>query len=320
MKALDKSGKSELKYKSWMVTILVGGGRLLPDPLSLEAVFNELSDKWVFQQERHENSDTPGKNHYQCAMVTKIRVRKSTLLKQLAELADHPLERIRVDKMEGTWEQALSYCSKADSRVEDKYFQRCSQSIKVELENKYNFKDLELVKNPDTRYPWQNDMINILFDQEPECLKTPDDRTIIWVTDREGCSGKSKLVKYLCSYNTNICKLSFGTANQLRSSVVSLGARQLYIIDIPRTLGSDDSLNDILSVIEDIKNGYVVSSFYGAYSKLICNPPHVVVFSNVDCPLEKLSKDRWKWYTINNKILTDKLQELETFKKKYELL
>lgn len=187
------------------------------------------------------------------------------------------------------------------------------------MKEQYDYQDVAFLGNPEKRFPWQNTLLEELFDSIPHSLKTADDRTIVWVTDQQGCSGKSKLVKYMCSHNDNTAKLGFGTANQLRSAVVTVGPKKLYIIDIPRTLGEDDSVNDILSVIEDIKNGFVVSSFYGTYTKLIFTPPHIVIFSNSRCPVNKLSGDRWKCYIILEKELRYSIDNFDYIDKGYSM-
>jgi hypothetical protein len=263
----------------------------LPPSTDVELVFNEIADAWVFQKEEHEKAE--GKYHYQCCVTTKIRTRKSTLLTKLSSSISHPQNRIRVDKMNGTWDQAVLYCTKEDSATGAIF--RSST-----MRNKYSGEDIAILQDPDKRYPWQNFIFHEIFDQIPTSLQAPDDRTIYWITDEEGCSGKSKFTKFCCVHNDAIAKLSFGSAQQLRSAVISAGAKELYILDMPRTLGEDDSLAAVMSVAEDIKNGFVVSSFYGQSSKLIMNPPHIVIFSNKRPNVKYLTSDRWRCYTIKN--------------------
>eukprot|EP00481_Brizalina_sp_1-RS-2013_P001407 TRINITY_DN3518_c0_g1_i1.p1 TRINITY_DN3518_c0_g1~~TRINITY_DN3518_c0_g1_i1.p1 ORF type:complete len:107 (+),score=12.12 TRINITY_DN3518_c0_g1_i1:404-724(+) len=78
----------------------------------------------------------------------------------------------------------------------------------------------------------------------------------------------------------------------------------MYIIDIPRTLGEDDSIMSIISVIEHIKDGYMVSSMYGKYQTLTMEPPHVIVFANMPCPRGLMSLDRWDCYNIDSETKT----------------
>lgn len=305
--------KSELKYKSWMVTILTDKANTidLPAKDDVVRVFNEEAEKWLFQEEEHSNSDIP-KTHYQCCLVTKIRKRKKTLLKNLADGLGHPLEFIRVEKMAGSWEQAMLYCSKGEGRVGETLK---SSTIMVD----YDFADVKFLDDPEKRYPWQNKILYKLFEAVPHNIKDSDDRSIIWITDEQGNNGKSKLLKYICAHNDLCIKLSFGTANQLRAAVVSAGPRRLYVLDVPRTLGDDDSMNDILSTVEDIKNGYVVSSFYGNYQKLVMNPPAVLIMSNMRCPIKKMSADRWQCYIIKDRDLKYSLDNPDYVEKGYSM-
>ena len=54
----------------------------------------------------------------------------------------------------------------------------------------------------------------------------------------------------------------------------------------------------MMSSIEELKNGHIVSHMYGRYSQLLMDPPHVVIFSNQKCPQHTLTKDRWKTFRI----------------------
>jgi hypothetical protein len=77
--------------------------------------------------------------------------------------------------------------------------------------------------------------------------------------------------------------------------------RKVYIIDMPRTLAEEDSLPSLISTLEDLKNGFVVSVFYGKYQKLLMDPPIVIVFSNKLCPVKMMSDDRWLNLEIDKK-------------------
>lgn len=290
--------KAELKYRNWMVTIMTDKeGKLeLPTIDAMKHVFSEEGNTWVFQEEIHENAEMKGKTHYQCCLVTKIRKRKLTLLKTLSEGLGHPVERIRVEKMNGSLEQGIAYCSKGETKMDDTHFSE-------DLKSKYDYSDIDFLYDKEKRFPWQNAILEELFNSVPTDLKVADDRTIIWITDHEGCTGKSKLVKFICAHNNNSVKLGFGSAGQTRSAVVSVGAKELFIIDIPRTLGDDDSMNSLISCLEDIKNGFVSSNFYGKYESSLFKNPHIVVFSNMICPQSKMSSDRWKNYFIVDKQL-----------------
>jgi hypothetical protein len=58
------------------------------------------------------------------------------------------------------------------------------------------------------------------------------------------------------------------------------GPKRAYFIDLPRTQGFYDKKGDLLSVIEEVKNGHVMSSMYGKGGVLIMPHPHIFIFSN----------------------------------------
>ena len=46
---------------------------------------------------------------------------------------------------------------------------------------------------------YKNDLYEMLFDEIKNEFLKPDDRTIIWVCEKRGCTGKSKFVKWMCT-------------------------------------------------------------------------------------------------------------------------
>lgn len=280
--------ESENKYARWMMTVNGTKKTNLISEQDLKIVLTELSTKWYFQKEKATSE------HYQCCFTTKIRSRKLTILNKIKNLLNNPLEidMFTLSPVAGSWEQAVAYCTKDD---ETKAGEVHSSEIT------YRAKDLQILYDKEKRYPWQREIIELLLTEDENGFKDPDDRKIIWVEDPEGCSGKSKLVKWFAVNYNNVCKLSFGTSSQMRSALISVGPKLCYFIDIPRTLGEDESHDCLLSVLEDLKNGYLVSVMYGKYQTMLFDPPHVVVFSNSKCPAAKMSKDRWIDETIYNK-------------------
>lgn len=292
------------KYKYWMVTLQIQETlqedgtykKYLPSEIEILSTFKEMCEDYVFQKELTKE----GKPHFQCALKLKIRKRMLTILNELSDSFNYSNESgIQLDRMHGTWEQAMLYCSKKDSRAEESatYFSN-------NLLEPYKGSDIDFLNDVDRRYPWQDELFSLLYKDPPFILQNPNDRDIIWITDEQGNTGKSKFVKYCYFHNKEqTTKISFGSASQLRSAVISAGPKKLYFIDIPRTLGVDDAINNIISVIEDIKNGYLSSSFYGESKTLLMEPPHIVVFTNMICPQDKLSTDRWNIYYLINKEL-----------------
>lgn len=282
------------KYKFWMATIRESDPKVEYSNLGSQDVGDALAkvcDDFCFQLEE---CPTSGNRHFQCCLKLLIRKRHSTLLNDLVHHLCCESSQVQIQKMEGTWEQAVAYCSKEDTRTRP---EREPFRLK-KPEPKYEGSDINFLNNYDKRHPWQNILFSKIFDDIPNTIKATDDRSIIWIEDSHGNTGKSKFVKYCCYYNNNCTKISFGSASQLRSGLINCGTKKVYFIDIPRTLGVDDSMNNIISAVEDLKNGFLTSNFYGNSSHLMMDPPHIIVFSNMKCPMEKLSSDRWENLTI----------------------
>lgn len=120
--------------------------------------------------------------------------------------------------------------------------------------------------------------------------------------DKSGAVGKSKFVKWFCiNFPNQVWKLTFGTSSQLRSSVLSADRKLVYFVDRPKTKPSNETLENLISVCEDIKIGHVVSVMYGNYRVLIMNTPHIVLVSNSLCHCHMMVHDRWRKFKINKK-------------------
>ena len=74
------------------------------------------------------------------------------------------------------------------------------------------------------------------------------------------------------------------------------------MINLTKSRGQDQSLTDVFSTIEEIKDAYIVDTLYGKYIEAIFNPPIVLVFTNerLDEHKSKLSADRWLRLNINS--------------------
>ena len=169
----------------------------------------------------------------------------------------------------------------------------------------YTGKDLTLFKDRKNWYKWQNEVYDMLFTREGG-VKSPDTRSIISIYDEEGCTGKSTFFKYLYfKHPDKVARLSYGSAQQLRSSLINISSYEIYIIDLTRTKSRYDSYIELICVIEDLKNGLVFNAMYGNGSTLMMEPPHIIMSSNFIPDVNLLSKDRWKMYKIKNEKLVD---------------
>jgi hypothetical protein len=160
--------------------------------------------------------------------------------------------------------------------------------------------ELELTQfdNRDNWFPWQREIYDKIFNEKKN-IKRADNRKIVSIIDDEGKKGKSTFLKWICHSNPkDFLKLGQGSASQLRAAVLNNGPKRCYFIDLPRTQGFYDKKTDLLSVVEEIKNGHVMSSMYGKGGVLMMPPPHIFIFSNEALNYQCLSKDRWEVYTL----------------------
>lgn len=295
----------ENKYKNWVFTINEKDEKALPTTSSLKQRLDSKSfDEILSYVVQPEKGNVTGRYHFQGALSFKNRKRFDYVLKYLLDILstyEISVEQITIDHMHGTWDEAFAYCTKSDTKVDD-YI--TSNNIV-----KYEGSDISLLDNVNSKYPWQSSLFNAVFNPNTFSFKTPHDREIIWVTDKKGNSGKSKFVKHICFNTDAAIKVPFGTSSQMRSAIISAGPKRLYIIDMPRTMSADDNLCSIISLIEDVKNGFVVSSMYGKYEKIMFDPPHIIIFSNMDTPTDLMSEDRWVSLYINDKKEVISLQQ-----------
>jgi len=146
---------------------------------------------------------------------------------------------------------------------------------------------------PAKLHPWQQHIVDTV---KQECKDT---RTVNWVYDDEGGKGKSTLAKYI-GYHRLGYTFTVLTSNGIAYMVIKRGAAPCYIFDIPRTKSKKISMDEVYSVLEQVKNGHVISDKYDG-GELLMDHPHVWVFSNYMPNLSKMSRDRFKiWHVCSD--------------------
>lgn len=129
--------------------------------------------------------------------------------------------------------------------------------------------------------PWQKTVIDTLTQQ-------PDDRTIYWVTDEQGGQGKTRLATHLIRSH-NAIELSGKMADM--TYAYSQHKQPIVIFDISRAAA--DMTNHIYSMAEKLKCGRLMNTKY--QSKMVTfTAPHVIIFSNSTWDRTKFSHDRVK--------------------------
>lgn len=267
------------------------------DILKIEPKFRDICIRYVFQEEKgncsideHLHTESCFKSN--CITCNKIEhqhtdkykctgtphLQGSIVLKKKMRWSEFNLP--KGIHWEGTRNiiKADAYCEKLDTRNGKIY--------KWGFDREKNYLSLDL-------YPWQQSIFNIT-DTEP------DDRSIIWVYDKNGKNGKTRFCKFI-KHKANAIIITGGGLKDIAQVIageVDDGGRNMdnltsIIFNFART-----TENISYQAIEALKDGLITSTKY--HSKgFDFNCPHVFIFSNSKPDINRLTMDRWKIYTIN---------------------
>lgn len=128
--------------------------------------------------------------------------------------------------------------------------------------------------------PWQQALYDSL-------KQAPDSRSIFFIVDVTGNTGKTWFAHYYCFLNDNAQVLLPGKKCDMCYALQPF--TRVLFVDVPRAKQGEFLQYDFL---EDVKNGYVFSPKYESRIKHLPQC-HVVVLMNEDPDLNKLSRDRY---------------------------
>lgn len=250
--------------KHWMFTRNCSDDEDWEDVIKtiLKIVNGAKVDKYLFQEERGEET---GRLHLQGYIKW--------------------FQKGRFDEF--TWDKKYSWRKCGNVKAVKEYVNKFDTRV-----GRY-WGNVQVVKRIDMELrPWQQELW--------ESLKvSPDDRTVTWIYDEEGNSGKTKFCKWYLSNYGNGLYLS-GKAADMKYGVskhISDGF-QLYVVFIDLTRSVEGFVS--YQGIEEIKNGILFSTKYES-NMCIFDSPHVVVFANFMPCTEKLSRDRWDIKEVRGK-------------------
>lgn len=288
--------------KRWVFTI----NNPIPEDEARIAENDEAYEYLVYGKETG-SSGTP---HLQGFVIFKSR-------KRLAQLRGLISERGHYEVARGTADQAASYCKKDGDFVE---FGNAPDS---DVGGQGKRSDFERLKewiieqdDPPTHYEiasafpslwgrYKNACLNFVEIFSPkaqlvsgelrgwqaeldEMIKEEaDDRIIQFVVDAEGNKGKSWLTRYWFSERTDMQRLSVGKRDDLAYAIDT--SKRVFVFDIPR--GQLEYLQ--YSVLESLKDQMVFSPKYESSAKVIRHKVHVVVFTNEEPDVTKMTIDRF---------------------------
>lgn len=228
----------------------------------LKEAFEKFKDvKYIMGYEIAPTTGTPHIQGY-------VQFKNAIMWKTVCEMIPHSKV---IDNVKGTLEENLIYCSKTGD-----YITNCEMPEEIE-----KIEELKLTEE------WQIKL-------EEELKEKADNRTIRWIYDEEGNSGKTYFCKYM--YDNYGSLYLTGKAADMKFMVCKWWLKHkktakmpIIFIDLTRSTEMFVSYQGI----EEIKNGIFMSSKFEC-EMVRYNPPHVVIFSNFLPDYNKLSSDRWK--------------------------
>lgn len=142
-------------------------------------------------------------------------------------------------------------------------------------------------------HPWQEKLLQHLATE-------PDDRSIIWIWEAVGCTGKTTLAKSICIKHKKEAVFLSGKGADIKYGVQQFieGGNTLKIAMFHYTRTTEGFVS--YEALESIKDGIFFSGKYEG-GMVLYNPPHVVVFANFPPEQNKLSQDRWHVFNITEK-------------------
>lgn len=259
--------------------------------------------KLTFQLERGEEA---GNLHWQGVVTLKEKKRLQYLVNVFWEMFESldfmTREKIHFSQIRNSaaaYKEAEKYARKEDTRVtlEDSSIETAFNTEPVPAEDReYSMRELGLDNIDRKLLPWQRSVVNILETK-------PDDRSVHWIYDEIGNNGKSHLWKWLAAkkFKGKIMRLPMAKAHQLRQIIAKHGhGKTMFVFDITRTIGDNDSVRDLIALMEELKNGWIQGAMGGEYVELFFPSPHVFATCNHMPPEGCMSGDRIIVYVIGS--------------------
>lgn len=251
-----KMPENQGKIRNWMITCNNWTQQTHDNLINLK------NCKYLFQHEVGEE----GTPHIQGVLMFKNPRTWSQLRKTIGEYWFKPAKNIFACK---------KYCSKVKTRVDGEYFTNIPEYLQKKIKDP--LKDREL-------HDFQKQVLEIIDGE-------PDDRTIHWFWEAEGCRGKTSLAKHICIHNKDAILIG-GKASDMKCGIAKMiesgNPPRIVLMNITRTI------EDYISYegIEAVKDGIFFSGKYESGMCLFDNP-HIVIFANFEPNYEAMSQERW---------------------------
>lgn len=224
--------------------------------------------------------------------------------------------RCHIEQARGSTDQNRTYCSKDGNHTE--FGTPPIQGKRTDLESVFDWADEFQQENnrpPNarelataypvafTKFPRIMETIalrtppvvleeNALNDWQADLNRTltlaPDDRKITFVVDPVGGKGKSYFQRYMISHNSEkVQLLGVGRRDDIAHTIDV--SKSIFFFNVPR-----ESMQYLsYPILEQLKDRCVFSPKYQSVMKILSSKCHVVVFSNEQPDMNKMSRDRY---------------------------
>lgn len=182
-----------------------------------------------------------------------------------------------------------------------------TEAARVRLQMASQKRRMERVAQSVLRY-WQAQLLTLIERKRTFTDGRPDDRTVIWIYDTAGGTGKTWFARFLAQLRPLTTKwLHNGpTKDMIKSVADSVRTVTTVMFDLSRC--NMEKIN--WDAIERIKNGMIMSTKYHVETHII-DSPAVVCFANYPPELDRLSADRWAVYCVEKEVLMEQLVDVK---------
>lgn len=235
--------------------------------------------------------------HYQLA----IKANSLCTKKKVLEAFEQKIEGHINVQIQFNLEDMKNYCSKETNFISEQYSGKIykHQWQMDFLERKPQLK--EVLNNP---YIWQEFVRKELLD------KVPDDRTVDWIIDPVGNTGKSSFARaYVSEVPTDGILMKIDNLDRMELTLIKKIENyrmkhykdpKVIFFDFPRA--SDPSkIISATALMEDAKSGHLETTFGGKHKEIEISDVHIVVLSNNAPDLSVLSVDRWRLWRLGGR-------------------
>lgn len=236
--------------------------------------------------------------HYQLAIKTKSICTKKPILEAFQEVLD---VHINID-IQFDFENMKKYCTKES----DFYLEGYSGRI-FKHQWKLNFieRKPELKQVLEKPYPWQS------FFLEQILSSIPDSRTVDWLVDPVGNTGKSSFARaYVSTEPTDAIIMKIDNSDRMELAFIYkiMSYRDRYnkdprivFFDFPRAV-DQKKVMAATALMEDAKSGHLETTFGGKHREVQISNVHIVVLANTAPDLSVLSVDRWRIWRLGGQV------------------